>query len=127
VQFVPLKHIHDTAAWNQVKNLSKYWVAIQVLLQHQQEQLQSAAPIDIVSVKNSLLAAKKLNATLVPDQLIQHMYAMRNAELNPVCAIVGGIAAQEVIKVLSRDADPICNYFVYDSAETFVGFIETVL
>ena len=46
--------------------------------------------------------------------------------MSPVCAIVGGIAAQEVIKVLSRDADPICNYFVYDGMETYAGFIETV-
>ena len=55
------------------------------------------------------------------------MHAQRYTELNPVCAIVGGIAAQEVIKVISRDADPIFNYFMYDGMETFAGFIETVL
>lgn len=48
------------------------------------------------------------------------------AELNHVCAMVGGICAQEIIKVISRNADPIDNYFVYDGVETFAGFIERV-
>jgi ubiquitin-like 1-activating enzyme E1 A len=35
-------------------------------------------------------------------------------ELSPVCAIVGGILAQEIIKVLSGKELPVQNWFLYD-------------
>jgi hypothetical protein len=58
-----------------------------------------------------------------------HSVLCRNAtaELNPVCAIVGGIAAQEIIKAISRDHAPLQNYFVYDGVTTYRGFVETIV
>lgn len=49
------------------------------------------------------------------------------AEINPTCALLGGIAAQEIIKVISRNSDPINNYFVYDGIESYAGFRETIM
>lgn len=36
-------------------------------------------------------------------------------ELPPVCAVVGGILSQEIIKVISRQEDPLQNFFFYDA------------
>jgi len=36
------------------------------------------------------------------------------ADLVPVCAILGGVLGQEVIKAVSQKDEPICNYFYFD-------------
>ena len=41
-----------------------------------------------------------------------------NAKLGPVCAFLGGIAAQEVMKACSKKYVPITQWFYYDSFET---------
>jgi hypothetical protein len=47
------------------------------------------------------------------------------AEFAPVCAIVGGMVGREVIKVISRKDEPVCNWFAFD-ALTMAG-IETLI
>ena len=49
-----------------------------------------------------------------------------NVNFNPVCAVVGGFLAQEVIKFLSKKDAPIRNTFVYDALDSFGGLIEEV-
>lgn len=39
------------------------------------------------------------------------------AELSPVCAIVGGILAQDILNILSQRELPINNFFIYDGFE----------
>lgn len=46
--------------------------------------------------------------------------------LTPVCAILGGFGAQEVMKYLSRQDEPICNVLLYDGFGTFACLIETL-
>ncbi len=60
------------------------------------------------------------------DELMPVLCTMATAELNPVCAIVGGIAAQEIIKAISRDSEPVYNYFVYDGVTSFRGHSEVI-
>jgi len=38
-----------------------------------------------------------------------------NADLSPVCAIVGGILGQQIIKVLTAKDEPFQNFFIYDA------------
>ena len=47
------------------------------------------------------------------------------AELSPVCAIVGGVLAQEVIKAISNKDAPHNNYFFYNPLES-CGVVETI-
>ena len=44
-----------------------------------------------------------------------------DAELAPVCAIVGGVVASEVIKVISGKGAPINNAFFFDALQTSEG------
>jgi ubiquitin-like 1-activating enzyme E1 A len=38
------------------------------------------------------------------------------AELSPVCAVLGGILGQEVLKAISRKGELACNCFVFDGS-----------
>src|ERR1044072_8253967 len=54
------------------------------------------------------------------QQLLQYSRTIAlNAptELSPVCAIVGGILAQDILNTLSQRELPIKNFFVYDGFE----------
>lgn len=46
-------------------------------------------------------------------------------ELSPVCAIVGGVVAQEIIKAISNKDAPHNNYFFYNPLES-CGVVETI-
>jgi hypothetical protein len=39
---------------------------------------------------------------------------------------MGGLLANEIIKVISKNADPVENYLVYDGIDTYSGFIEKI-
>jgi len=47
-----------------------------------------------------------------------------DAELAPVCAIVGGVVASEVIKVISGKGAPINNAFFFDALQTSEGCVQ---
>lgn len=49
-----------------------------------------------------------------------------SAELTPVAAIVGGVAAQEIVKAVSAKGAVLLNCFYYDGT-TGTGDIETLL
>ncbi len=48
-----------------------------------------------------------------------------HAEISPVCAIVGGILAQELIKVVTGKDEPLSNFFFYNGMDGG-GFVECV-
>ncbi len=52
-------------------------------------------------------------------------YAFGAAELPPVNAVVGGVAANEVLKAISHKGEPVNNFFFY-SLSNGVGQIETI-
>ncbi len=54
-----------------------------------------------------------LTLTFTIRSLVQN----RNAEISPVCAILGGFLAQEILKVISANETPIINFFGYDADE----------
>jgi ubiquitin-like 1-activating enzyme E1 A len=47
------------------------------------------------------------------------------SELSPVCAIVGGLIGQEIIKILSVKGEPLTNFFIYDGMES-IGILEKI-
>ncbi|EGG18898.1 sumo-activating enzyme subunit 1 [Cavenderia fasciculata] len=71
---------------------------------------------------------KKYNITPINKNtdFIKLMTRQINAEIAPVCAIVGGVLGQEIVKIISRDNDPFNNIFLYDSL-TGLGTVENIL
>ena len=52
---------------------------------------------------------------------LQQVGRHAEAELAPVCAVVGGVVASEVIKAISGKGAPINNAFFFDALQTSEG------
>ncbi|XP_067616811.1 SUMO-activating enzyme subunit 1 [Eurosta solidaginis] len=71
---------------------------------------------ELKRIRNEITSASSL-----PDQYFENVFA----QISPTAAVVGGVLAQEVIKVVSKKEAPHCNVFLFDP-ETCCGFIETI-
>lgn len=65
-------------------------------------------------IKQSVLEAKNIGPSLVTDEVVIKLATNHNISLSPVCAIVGGIIGQEILKSLTCLAEPLKNFFFYD-------------
>ena len=57
----------------------------------------------------------------VPQEYFEHVFS----QISPSAAVIVGVLAQEIIKVVTKKEAPNCNIFIFDP-ETCCGFIETV-
>lgn len=58
---------------------------------------------------------------VVPNEYLEHIFS----QISPAAAVVGGVLAQEIIKVVTKKEAPICNVFLFDP-EICCGFIESI-
>jgi ubiquitin-like 1-activating enzyme E1 A len=80
----------------------------------------------MIVLKNSYLQTHRLNPQFLTDDFIREVSRMAGAEVSGVCAIIGGILAQQVIKVLSAKNEPeVSNFFFYD-AKACSGIVEFI-
>lgn len=61
-----------------------------------------------------LCSSHKVEAGVFDRELISMIAEQGDADLNPVCSMVGGLAADNVLKAISRKEEPIANHFVFD-------------
>eukprot|EP01104_Vermistella_antarctica_P020382 TRINITY_DN869_c4_g1_i1.p1 TRINITY_DN869_c4_g1~~TRINITY_DN869_c4_g1_i1.p1 ORF type:complete len:413 (+),score=97.23 TRINITY_DN869_c4_g1_i1:109-1347(+) len=113
-------------AWDQkpLKRVSKILLASAVLSEwltreHPDEVAEHKAPTaehvaSLISFKNESMTKRGVPENTVPDELLQSMFASIRTDLSPVCAVLGGIAAQEVIKIVTGKDAPLVNYFGYN-------------
>ncbi|KAK3094094.1 hypothetical protein FSP39_024077 [Pinctada imbricata] len=64
-------------------------------------------------LKQQTLDHLKVKSDLIDDSFASHCFA----ELSPVCAIVGGVLGQEIIKAVSQRDQPHNNFFFYNGVE----------
>uniref|UniRef100_A0A1S4CE90 Uncharacterized protein n=1 Tax=Nicotiana tabacum TaxID=4097 RepID=A0A1S4CE90_TOBAC len=79
---------------------------------------------NVQKLRKELCEAHCLNESQIPDSLLQRLIASRS-EFPPVCAIIGGILGQEVIKAISGKGDPLKNFFFFDAMDG-KGIIEDI-
>ena len=72
-------------------------------------------------LRDQTLEKMKIPATKISDAMLEVLFG----ELSPVCAIVGGVVAQEIIKAISNKDAPHNNYFFYNPIES-CGVVETI-
>ncbi|CAD6991228.1 SUMO-activating enzyme subunit 1 [Ceratitis capitata] len=65
------------------------------------------------------------NELTSPNSLSDSYFENVFAQISPAAAVVGGVLAQEIIKVVSKKEAPHCNVFLFDP-DTCCGFIETI-
>ncbi|KAK6620443.1 hypothetical protein RUM44_006844 [Polyplax serrata] len=73
----------------------------------------------LLSLSKTVLDRLNVPAEKIPLTIFNNLFA----EISPVCAIVGGVAAQEVVKAVSQREAPHNNFFFFNP-EKCVGFIE---
>ncbi|CAA7261385.1 unnamed protein product [Cyclocybe aegerita] len=72
---------------------------------------------ELEAMSNSLISEADVNKqvlTTVPRELIEPLSTTASHEFSPVCAIVGGMLAQDILKALGGREPPIANFFVFD-------------
>jgi len=111
-----------------VKRMDPSFFLLQVLFEFQSEMGRKPSPAskqeDIEKLKklrDSVLEKMKIPVTKVTDAMMDVLFG----ELSPVCAIVGGVMAQEIIKAISNKDAPHNNYFFYNPIES-CGVVETI-
>ncbi|KAG0049129.1 SUMO-activating enzyme subunit 1 [Gryganskiella cystojenkinii] len=106
------------------RKVSPLFFAIQVLWQFQQNNggrkphVSSAEDMEAMyKLRDTRLKDAQVDPAFVDNQLIQTLVSTSSAEIMPVCAIVGGYLAQDILKTLSGKDAPILNYFLYSGME----------
>jgi len=103
---------------------SKLSLAHQILLQYQASGPNSASEEDFRSfAKSHLETSRKVADDFVSAEDLGEVYRLQGKDLSPVAAVVGGIVAQEVIKILSGKDEPLGNCFLFDGKQSR-GIIE---
>ncbi|XP_051148139.1 SUMO-activating enzyme subunit 1B-1-like [Andrographis paniculata] len=101
------------------RKVSKLYFAMRVVEKFEEREGRnpgetSAADLpDVQKLRKEHCEEHSVNESLIPDSLLQRLLEGRR-EFPPVCAIIGGVLGQEVIKAISGKGDPIKNFFYFD-------------
>uniref|UniRef100_A0A673UK26 SUMO-activating enzyme subunit 1 n=1 Tax=Suricata suricatta TaxID=37032 RepID=A0A673UK26_SURSU len=64
----------------------------------------------LLQIRNDVLDSLGVGPDLLPEDFVRYCFS----EMAPVCAVVGGILAQEIVKALSQRDPPHNNFFFFD-------------
>nr|XP_033790596.1 SUMO-activating enzyme subunit 1 [Geotrypetes seraphini] len=90
---------------------------LQVLLKFRTEKGRDPLPASysedselLLQIRNSVMESLGVSPDLIPDDFTSFCFS----EMAPVCAVVGGVLAQEIVKALSQRDPPHNNFFFFD-------------
>ncbi|KAK8604652.1 hypothetical protein V6N13_099584 [Hibiscus sabdariffa] len=112
------------------KRMSKLYFALRVIEQF--EDIEGRNPGEtstadlpgVLKLRKELCETNSANESQIPDALLERLL-LSTSEYPPVCAIIGGIVGQEVIKAISGKGDPLKNFFFFDAMDG-KGLIEDI-
>ncbi|OIW00260.1 hypothetical protein TanjilG_27511 [Lupinus angustifolius] len=110
--------------------MSKLYFAMRVIEKYEEAEGRRVGEVSIadlpgvLKLKRELCTTQSLSESHVPDTLLERLVT-NTTEFPPVCAIIGGILGQEVIKAISGKGDPIKNFFFFDALDG-KGIIEDI-
>lgn len=78
----------------------------------------------VMKKRQELCEEESFNESQIPDYLLERL-VVGTREFPPVCAVIGGILGQEVIKAISGKGDPLKNFFFFDAFDG-KGIIEDI-
>ncbi|KNA22993.1 hypothetical protein SOVF_028830 [Spinacia oleracea] len=112
------------------KRISKLYFATRVIERFEETETRTSGETSLADLPNVLKLRKELceaqciSESQIPDSLLERLL-LGKLEFPPVCAIIGGILGQEVIKAISCKGEPIKNFFYFDAADG-KGLIEDI-
>ncbi|GFZ03773.1 SUMO-activating enzyme 1A [Actinidia rufa] len=104
------------------RRMSKLYYAMRVIERFEEAEGRNPGQTSIedlpkvLKLRKEVCEAHSLNESSIPDLLLERLVT-GTREFPPVCAIVGGILGQEVIKAISGKGDPVKNFFFFDAME----------
>ncbi|KAG6529341.1 hypothetical protein ZIOFF_011538 [Zingiber officinale] len=108
---------------NLPRKMSKLYFALRVIERFELSEgrtpgkLSSSDFPSILKLRKELCDAQSLNESHVPEKLFERILHAGSKLHPPICAILGGILGQEVIKAISGKGDPLKNFFYFDTAD----------
>ncbi|KAG8089859.1 hypothetical protein GUJ93_ZPchr0011g28387 [Zizania palustris] len=108
---------------NLPRKTAKLYFAMRVLENYESSQGHGACEISlsdlpaVLALRKNMCYEMSLNESQIPTALLERLVAAGKKEHPPVCAILGGILGQEVIKSISGKGDPIKNFFYFDDTD----------
>ncbi|KAM7254229.1 hypothetical protein ACFE04_028529 [Oxalis oulophora] len=112
------------------RKCSKVYFAMRVIEQFEEAEGRKPGELSIsdlpgvLKLSNEVCKANSVSESHIPEALLERLVT-GTAEFPPVCAIVGGILGQEVIKVISGKGDPVKNFFFFNATDG-KGIIENI-
>ncbi|TCD69023.1 hypothetical protein EIP91_009086 [Steccherinum ochraceum] len=109
----------------QTKELNPAVVFLILSLWEYQSRHSGALPDDDSATKElgdiaiSLLTKAEVNKQAlptIPQDLVESLSITAAHEISPVCAVVGGMLAQDILKALAAREAPIANFFTFDGS-----------
>ncbi|RWR80003.1 SUMO-activating enzyme subunit 1B-1-like protein [Cinnamomum micranthum f. kanehirae] len=120
-----------TVPWQTLpKRTTKLYFAMRVIESFEQAEGRNPGETSLADLPTVLVLRKELceaqsfNESQIPVGLLERLLA-GTREYPPVCAILGGILGQEVIKAISGKGDPLKNFFLFDVVDG-KGVIEDI-
>ncbi|RIA90591.1 SUMO activating enzyme [Glomus cerebriforme] len=123
-EFVSLETALSKNDWDQIsakklKNSRVLWGVLILWKFQQEEKRLPTTEVDMIklkSLRDSLFTSNNIDVPTVTDEFLWTFTSNVTTELSPVCAILGGILAQDILNTLSQRELPISNFFVYDGS-----------
>ncbi|KAL5543873.1 hypothetical protein UlMin_007657 [Ulmus minor] len=112
------------------RKMSKVYFAMRVIERFEEAEGRNPGEVliedlpGVLKVKKEICEAQSLNESHIPDALLERLVAVKT-EFPPVCAVIGGILGQEVIKAISGKGEPLKNFFFFDAMDG-KGIIEDI-
>lgn len=112
------------------RKVSKLYFAMRVIEKFEHDETRSCRDVSaadlpsVLKLRKELCEAHSLNEAHIPETLLERLVSGIQ-EFPPVCAIVGGILGQEVIKAISGKGEPLKNFFFFDAMDG-KGIIEDI-
>jgi len=111
-----------SVSWGLLKRMSKLYPIIHTLHHYRNEYGRYPHPDDSDDQFELLQMYNKLSSSPLSEAdkgfgLFKEVSRLAGIELSPVCAILGGISAQEIIKILTVSDEPFNNFFFYNAKE----------
>uniref|UniRef100_A0A8C8AN19 SUMO1 activating enzyme subunit 1 n=1 Tax=Otus sunia TaxID=257818 RepID=A0A8C8AN19_9STRI len=100
-----------------LKRTAPDYFLLQVLLKFRTDNARDPSPQSyardsqvLLQIRRDVLEALGVGADLLPDEFVSYCFS----EMAPVCAVLGGVLGQEVVKALSQRDPPHNNFFFFD-------------
>ncbi|RVW52595.1 SUMO-activating enzyme subunit 1A [Vitis vinifera] len=116
LEIIPLEGSSYNTVESTSQKVTKLYLAMRVIERFEEAEGRNPGEISIadlpgvLKLKKELCEAQSFNESHVPDALLERLVS-DTSEFPPVCAILGGILGQEVIKAISGKGDPLKNFF----------------